>query len=249
MGASAWRVQFVVPPGSYLMRTVVREPGGLAGSADRRIDVRALDGPEIGVSDLVIGSSFAALPVQPRAYTGEGLSGVLETYARSAVQMEGLNVRIELRTPGAATVRNVQAELLDPQEDAAGLNRRVRFTMSLEGLEPGAYTAHAIVRSRGETVAERTRQVQILDARSGIPTEGDPAVPFERVTPLDVVTGDLAPQIYRLVADPRQGRGGSRSRETGRARPVGAGRSTAAAHRRRPHRRSTGAPGSGVVRP
>jgi hypothetical protein len=191
MGASSWRVQFVVPPGSYLMRTVVREPGGLAGSADRRIDVRPLDGPEIGVSDLVIGSSFAALPVQPRAYTGEGLSGVLETYARSAVQMEGLDVRIELRTPGAATVRNMQAELLEPQEDAAGLNRRVRFTMSLDGLEPGAYTAHAIVRARGETVAERTRQVQILDARSGIPTEGDPTIPFERVTPTDVVTGDL----------------------------------------------------------
>ena len=191
MGASAWRVQFVVPPGSYFMRTVVREPGGLAGSADRRIDVRPLDGPEIGVSDLVIGSSFAALPVQPRAYTGEGLSGVIETYARTAVQMEELDVRIELRKPGAAVVRNVQAELLEPQEDAAGLNRRVRFTMSLEGLEPGAYTAHAIVRSRGETVAERTRQVQILDARSGIPTEGDPTVPFERVTPMDVVTGDL----------------------------------------------------------
>jgi VWFA-related protein len=191
MGASAWRVQFIVPPGSYLMRTVVREPGGLTGSADRRIDVRPLDGPEIAVSDLVIGSSLAALPVQPRAYTGEGLSGVLETYARSAVQMEGLDVRVELRKSGSTTVRSVQGELLDPQEDAAGLNRRVRFTMALDGIEPGAYTAHAIVRSRGETVAERTRQVQIVDARNGIPTEGDPTVPFERVSPLDVVSGDL----------------------------------------------------------
>jgi VWFA-related protein len=191
MGASAWRVQFIVPPGSYLMRTVVREPGGLAGSADRRIDVRPLDGPEIAVSDLVIGSSLSALPVQPRAYIGEGLSGVLETYARSTVQMEGLDVRVELRKPGSPAVRSVQAELLDPQEEAVGLNRRVRFTMGLDGIEPGAYTAHAIVRSRGETVAERTRQVQIVDARSGIPSEGDPTVPFERVSPLDVVAGDL----------------------------------------------------------
>jgi VWFA-related protein len=191
MGASAWRVQFIVPPGSYLMRTVVREPGGLAGSADRRIDVRPLDGPEIAVSDLVIGSTLAALPVQPRASIGEGLSGVLEAYGRSAVQMEGLDVRIELRQPGSTAVRSVQAELLEPQDDAAGLSRRVRFTMSLEGVAPGAYTAHAIVRSRGETVAERTRQVQVVDAPSGIPVEGDPTVPFERVTPMDVVTGDL----------------------------------------------------------
>jgi VWFA-related protein len=210
MGASAWRVQFVVPPGSYLMRTVVREPGGLAGSADRRIDVRPLDGPEIGVSDLVIGSSFAALPVQPRAYTGEGLSGVLETYARSAVQMEGLDVRIELRTPQAVTVRNVQAELLDPQEDAAGLNRRVRFTMSLEGLEPGAYTAHAIVRSRGR----RRTDAAGADSRCA---QRDPhrGRPRRSIRACDAAgCRDRRPrtQIYCLVADPRQGRRGSGSR-------------------------------------
>ncbi len=53
LGSGTWRVQFNVPAGSYLMRTVVREPGGLVGSADRRIDVRPLDGPDITVSDLV----------------------------------------------------------------------------------------------------------------------------------------------------------------------------------------------------
>ena len=37
LGHSTYRVQFDVPPGDYLMRAVVREPGGLLGSADRRI--------------------------------------------------------------------------------------------------------------------------------------------------------------------------------------------------------------------
>jgi len=44
-GQGGVRVQFDAPAGSFLMRAVVREPGGLSGSADRRFDVRALDGP------------------------------------------------------------------------------------------------------------------------------------------------------------------------------------------------------------
>jgi hypothetical protein len=192
MGSSAWRVQFKLPPGSYLMRTVVREPGGLAGSADRRIDVRPLDGPEIAVSDLVLGSALSALPVKPRAFTGDGLAGLLETYARSAVQMEDLSVRIELRKPGQdASIRSIDADLLEVQEDAAGLSRRVRFLLPLEGVEPGEYTAHAIVKARGDVVAERTRHVEVLDTRSGVATEGESGAVVERVTPLDVLGGEL----------------------------------------------------------
>ena len=69
----AWRVQFTVPAGSYLMRAVVREPGGLAGSADRRIDVRPLDGPDVTVSDLSWRSDasrrcrYARRPIRPTA--------------------------------------------------------------------------------------------------------------------------------------------------------------------------------------
>ena len=37
-GRGTYRVHFDVPPGSYLMRAVVREPGGLVGSADRKLD-------------------------------------------------------------------------------------------------------------------------------------------------------------------------------------------------------------------
>ena len=65
LGTGSWRVQFDVPAGSYVMRAVVREPGGLTGSADRRIDVRPLSGPDVAVSDLVLGSSLggSATPV------------------------------------------------------------------------------------------------------------------------------------------------------------------------------------------
>lgn len=192
MGSSSWRVQFNVPAGSYLMRAVVREPGGLAGSADRRLDVRPLDGPEVTVSDLVLGSALAALPVKPRAFTDDGLAGLIEAYARTQVQMEDLNVRIELRKPGQdAPVKSVDAELQPAQDDGAGLARKARFLMALEGVAPGEYTAHAIVKARSEIVAERTRHVEILDAASGAAAEAQSSALAERVSPLDVLGGDL----------------------------------------------------------
>src|SRR5688500_16119716 len=97
LGSAAWRVQFTVPAGNYLMRAVVREPGGLAGSADRRLEVRALDGPDVSVSDLVLGSAVSALPVRAQAYAEDGLSGVIETYGRTATQLERLDVTLQLR--------------------------------------------------------------------------------------------------------------------------------------------------------
>jgi tetratricopeptide (TPR) repeat protein len=172
------------------MRTVVREPGGLLGSADRRIDLSPEGGPEVAVSDLVLGSALSALPVKPRAYTGDGLSGMVEAYARTSVQMEGLQVRIELREPGGeAAVKAMEVDVQEAEDTGAGLSRRARFLLPLDGIQPGEYTAHAIVKARGEIVAERTRHVEVLNA-SGPLTTGDSLV-AERVSPLDILGGDL----------------------------------------------------------
>ena len=156
-------MQFTVPAGDYLMRAVVREPGGLAGSADRRLNVRALDGPDVTVSDLVIGSAVSALPVRAQAYAEDGLSGVIETYGRTAVQLEGLDVKIELRRESASSgggsnsAAAFPADLQPPAEDGTGVRRRASFLLPLADVAPGNYVAHAIVRARGEVVAERTR--------------------------------------------------------------------------------------------
>ena len=73
-----------IPPGSYMMRTVVREPGGLLGSADRKLDVRGLSGPDVTVGDVILGSVTGSLPVRARAYAQDGLTGLLEAYGRSS---------------------------------------------------------------------------------------------------------------------------------------------------------------------
>ena len=189
MGSGSWRVQFSVAAGSYMMRTVVREPGGLVGSADRRLDVRPLDGPEVAVSDLVLGSAQSALPVRPRAFAGDGLSGVIETYGRTAVQMENLQVRIQLKKLGEdRAVTSLDAELAEPVQDGTGITRRARFLMPLEDVPPGEYIAYATVRARGEIVAERTRQVEVLAFRDA---EAAADAPAETIAPVDIVRGDL----------------------------------------------------------
>lgn len=196
LGKGSWRVQFTVPAGTYLMRAVVREPGGLAGSADRRLDVKPLDGPELTVSDLVLGSAVSALPVRAQAYTQDGLTGILEAYGRTATQLEGLDVKLELKREDGSTSATFPADLqpvaddgppADAESAKAGVKRRASFLVPLEGVAPGSYVAHAIVRARGEIVAERTRHLEVLAGSA--PAEAPAAV---AVSPIEIVRGELA---------------------------------------------------------
>ena len=193
VGTGSWRVQFNVPAGSYLMRAVVREPGGLVGSADRRIEVRPLDGPDLTASDLVIGSAVSGLPVRPRAFSEDGLSGVIETYGRTAAQLEGLAVKVELRDTNNAAVKTVAATLAPAEPDGSGISRRASFQLPLTGVSPGDYMAHAVVTARGEVVAERTRQVEVLGGRA--PAMAAPSA----VSPVEVTRGDLGQKYIAML--------------------------------------------------
>ena len=201
LGRGAWRVHFNVPPGSYLMRTVVREPGGLSGSADRRLEVKALDGPDVSVSDLVVGSAIGGLPVRAQVYAEEGLTGAIETYGRAASQLEGLVVVVELKRQGEpAPVRTMTASLRDFQQTGGGVSRRAHVTMPLDSVPPGPYVAHAIVRARGEIVAERTRQIDVLAGAAPAVVAGTAAVPAATWAPMQIIQGDLARKYVAALA-------------------------------------------------
>ena len=201
LGTGTWRVQFNLPPGDYMMRMVVREPGGLVGSADRRIDVRPLTGPDVSASDLVIGSAIGGLPVRPRAYAEDGLTGILEAYGRTATQLEGLAARLELRRgDGADAVTSIPAELRNVEQDpgGGGVTRKVTFVLPLTNVPPGNYVAHAVVSARGEIVAERTRHVEVL-AGEAPPLAPTPAAPV--VAPIEIARGDLGRKYVRALAE------------------------------------------------
>jgi hypothetical protein len=199
LGSGAYRVQFNVPAGDYMMRMVVREPGGLVGSADRRIDVRPLGGPDITASDLVIASALGGLPARPRAYTEDGLMGMLETYGRTPQQLQGITARMELRKADDGTVvTNVNAELREIEQDAGGgVTRKATFVLPLDSVAPGNYVAHAVLTTGGETVAERTRQVEVLaGALPPMPSSAAATV----IPPIEIARGDLGRRYIAWLA-------------------------------------------------
>jgi VWFA-related protein len=187
-GVGTYRVHFDVPPGSYIMRTVVREPGGLLGSADRKLDVRGLSGPDVTVGDVILGGSGAGLPVRARAFVQDGLAGMLETYGRSPDQLQALAVTAALVPIGvdrpAATVRAELGEILSA---GIGVTRRATFAMPLAGMAPGAYLARVKVTAGSETVADLSRELEIVAGSAPPPAPATPP-PFH---PRDVLDGDF----------------------------------------------------------
>ena len=202
LGTGSWQVQFDVPAGTFMMRAVVREPGGLIGSADRRLDVRPLAGPDVAVSDLVLGSALGGLPVRPRAYTGDGLSGVIESYGRTPVQLEALDVKVDLRRNDGSSVTTMAADLQLAEEDGQGVQRRALFLLPLRDVPPGNYQVHATVRARGEIVAERTRQVEVLagNAPAAVAAVVDGPAAALTVSPIEIVQGELGQRYVGVLS-------------------------------------------------
>ena len=204
VGTGLHRVQFELPAGTYLMRAVVREPGGLVGSADRRFSVRSLGGPGIEAGDLVIGSSDSAgLPVRATVYGSEALSGVMELYGRTAAQLESVSVDVDLLPLGGATaLRSGRADLQEIKSSALGSSRGVRIDLPLEGVPPGQYLARATVRNGRESVAEVLRDF-IVASGSRPAAAAAPAPPA--VDPAAVLEGEVARHYLGAIKERKAG--------------------------------------------
>ena len=105
-GRGSYRVQFEAPPGTYLMRVVVREPGGQIGSADRRFEVRPMAAAAVSAGDIILGPPADRFPVRATAFTEDGLSGVVELYgAPAALEAAGVQLSLLSAADGGAAGR------------------------------------------------------------------------------------------------------------------------------------------------
>jgi VWFA-related protein len=197
-GIGTYHVQFEAPPGDYMMRAVVREPGGLVGSADRRLTVRSLDGPSISSGDLVIGAGHGELPVRPAAYLGDGLNGVVELYARTRDQLDRARVTFDLVAAGEdAPLLSSAGELEDPTTLTNGVARTARLELPLQGVAPGAYVARATVKVGSDTVAEVVRDVEVRAGQR--PSDAETAA-AESFDPREVVNAAFAQEYLQALA-------------------------------------------------
>lgn len=209
-GTGHFRVQFELPAGTYLMRAVVREPGGLVGSADRRFNVRALDGPSLEAGDLVLSSPRGDLPVRPVAYTGDGLSGLVELYARTAEQLADAHVVVDLVPVGdSAAAVSGAADLEEVRSTSRGVTREARVELPLEGVLPGAYVARARVTVGSDTVSEAVREVDVRGGRGPVRTPTVVEAPDPREAGRSAVARELLARLERsgsaAAADGRRG--------------------------------------------
>jgi hypothetical protein len=162
VGLGTYQVQFELPAGDYVMRAVVREPGGLVGSADRRFTVAALDAPTVTAADLVVSGGGRGLPVRPTAYARDGLAGMLELYGRTPEQVQSARVIFDLVAPGdASPVVSTSGLLDDTRPLVRGAARTARLDLPLASVAPGTYIVRATVKIDGDTVAESEREVEV----------------------------------------------------------------------------------------
>lgn len=192
-----YRVQFELPAGDYLMRVVVREPGGRIGSADRYLRVSSLYRPGVAAGDLLIRPpNVGAFPVRAVFRSSEVLVGVMELYARVAEDLADVSVAIEMTGPGEATeTRSTMAVLHEPTDSPAGPSRAVEFELPLEGAAPGRYLVRASVRRGGELVAQRVREIELLAGGTAAASEAvsspPPAAGGSPFDPKALVDGEI----------------------------------------------------------
>ncbi len=199
-GSTPWRVGFDLPAGDYVMRCVVREPGGIVGSADRRFTVRALNGFDVGATDFVIASPGDTFPVRARAYTEGLLTGTLRLYGPTGGHLEAVTARLELTAadedPATNTGRVSEATIGEVVSAGIRSTRDVLFAMPLERLTAGAYVARVIVRVKGEVVADLRRPVDIVLGPAPAPS----ARPSDATRPRNVLDSEIARRLIRQAA-------------------------------------------------
>ncbi|HKW01100.1 MAG TPA: VWA domain-containing protein, partial [Vicinamibacterales bacterium] len=198
VGQGSWRTRFDLPAGEYVMRCVVREPGGLTGSADRQFVVRSLSGPEAAASDLLLGTRDDRLPVHTVGYTGEVLDGAVRVYGRSEAQLAGLTASLDLVNLAATDeasrpARTVRGSIGDARGAGQGITRDVSFSIPLSDLAAGDYVAHAVIRADGEVVADLRRQVAIVAGLRPAPSAASPQ-------PRDILQGTVVKEMVDQAA-------------------------------------------------
>jgi hypothetical protein len=200
-GMSSWRVAFEVPAGEYIMRCVVREPGGIVGSADRRFAVRPLTGADVAASDFIIASPGDPLPVRAVAYTDASLTGTVRLYAPATADLGSATAHLELTSASeespAGASRTTAGTLAEPLTVGSSMVRDVLFEMPLARLDAGQYVARAIVRVKGETVADLRRPVEVI---LGAPPSASPAAPPDSSRASYVLQGEIAQRLSRRAA-------------------------------------------------
>jgi VWFA-related protein len=142
-------VQFEVPPGEYRMRVLVRDPGGVIGTADRLFRVWPLTGEGLATSDLIVarldGRGFDP-PCRAVVRSDDPVLAYVEVYGRSST-LDSAAARVDVLGENA---EQVLASTEAVMGNGTHGERIARARLPIAGLSAGRYRARIRVTADGQ---------------------------------------------------------------------------------------------------
>lgn len=183
-------------PGRYLIRFAAADSSGRIASVERRVDAWQLTPNEMTIGDLIVAPTPAAgdsLQPAVEARVGGQLAALLEVYATTPAQLDGVEATLDVLTNEAAqpvaTTRMQHASSARPGALQADLDT--------SALPPGRYLARATIRQGGTVRGHLLRPLRVLPATAtaaATPVAGGRAAPPELIAALTADLSPLAPQ-------------------------------------------------------
>ena len=204
-GTAVFTGMLSVEPGTYRLGLAMSDSEGRVGSVSRGITAFQMNGPELSMGDLLLGSLTGAdrsglqPAIEPAISTAQ-MGALLELYG-GAAQVAGIDSTLEiLADENSAPLATV------PMRMAAGPSPEIvtaSAQFSTAALPPGRYLARGIVRQGGKALGHLIRPFRIV-AEAPSPT-GAPAIAAPGALPAEmamVMLGGLSPFDRKEVLAP-----------------------------------------------
>ncbi len=165
-----YHVQFDVPPGTYWMRVLVRDPTGVIGSADRRLHVWPLTGPGMTTSDLIVtrldGARFDP-PACAMVRQSDDVLAYVEIYGGAAL-LQAAEAHVEIVRAGSADIVTTAEPMV-----ASGSHgeKVVRARLPVGQLDAGDYAARVRIVAPNQAPRTIMRNFRILAAAAKTHTQ------------------------------------------------------------------------------
>jgi len=160
LGPVPYCVQFEVPPGEYWMRMLVREPGGVIGTADRLFHVWPLTGQGLTTSDLIVarleGARFDP-PARATVHRDDEVLAYLEIYGA----VKTLDPHIEILRAGSPDVLATAEPLVKAGSHGENI---VRARLPVSGLADGLYAARVRIVAPNQAPRTIMRNFRVVAA-------------------------------------------------------------------------------------
>ena len=190
-------VEFIVDPGSYVLKLAVVDEHGRRGSVEHRVQAWQLADLPFAAGDLLLAdaslpSPNGLVPPVEAQLVGNQLAVYTELYSDQPATLDDVRVRVEITELASEESRVTGTGSIGP--GARPQSRVVSSVVPIDPLPPGRYVARAIVTRDDERLAQLSRSFQITrplvpGARRASPAAADAGTPAA-ASP-DVVRGLL----------------------------------------------------------